>query len=632
MNYKYIFVFLFLIIYSVSFCQESKFLAIIKEPIHHTPNHYPETYDQKGYTKLLDTLIRWEMTRSMYDWKFGLSLGQIKSLSRITHSEYGMAMFHYFEGIRRGLGDPLNAENDFLKALEYFEVHKDTSGILHTSMHLFRLSLNTAFLDYGVLIRYYDLYQKVLDKGAETKNPLDQVIHLRNKILYDEYFCGEKNVSYYTDEIEEGLNIIQTLDGKYDYYKFLMLNTVGIIYSKSIKTVESEYYHSKAFEIIQKYPSRELLMAAYRLAAMKYDNGKYEECLRYLSIFRKYNGLHLSNFTVVPNPEALAYFYRLSSQCFTKIGDTKNAEKNLALSYVIYNLELPKQKYLLYMKNMATLHKNEENTKVILENERKQAKLNVIIVIIIIVAIVIVAVFYSRLNSITNKKLQKDILKRDFIYSMIGHDLSSPLLAMDNTLNHIELTLKESLTPSQKNYISLLKPEIKGAHFLLLNLLHWYKSDIDLAGYNLDKELINIKINVNQSVQHLFFRSNENPIKFINNCQDNINFNLNVVMFHSVIRNIVDNAIKHSGCNTITVTGSIENEKLIVTIHDNGDGMDPKFIHFFNQAKSIFDLKNSEVKIGLGTIFILEFAKSMNSKIQVKSNKEGTTYYWEINN
>ena len=214
---------------------------------------------------------------------------------------------------------------------------------------------------------------------------------------------------------------------------------------------------------------------------------------------------------------------------------------------------------------------------------------------------------------------------------MIGHDLSSPILAMDNTLSHIEMTLHKQLTPTQKDYISQLKSEINGAHYLLLNLLHWYKSENDLFGNKPDTALSFIKKNIDQAVQHLFLHSNEKPIFFINNCPEHITFKINADMFNTVIRNIVDNAIKHSDCTTITVNANIENEKLMVTIHDNGTGMDSKFVQSFNHSNSIYDINSSELKIGLGTVFILEFAKSMNSKIQIQSDKEGTTYHWEIN-
>jgi signal transduction histidine kinase len=603
-------------------------LNVLKEPLHHTPSFYPETYDQIGYTKLLDTLIRWEMTRSMYDWKFGMAISQIKSLSRITNSDYGMAMFHYFEGIRRGLGDPLNAENDFLKALEYFEAQKDTSGILHTSMHLFRLGLNTAMLDYGVLTQQYDFYQKVLDLGSKSKNPLDKVIHLRNTILYDEYICGEKNVQYYKDEIEKGLSIIETLDSKYDYYKFLMLNTVGIIHSKSIKTVESEYYHSQAFDVIQKYTSRELFMAAYRLAAMKYANGKYEESLYFLKLCRKYNVHQLSNFICVQNLESVAYMYRLSSQNFDKIGDEINSENGLKNSYTYYNYELPKQKYLLYMKNMAALHENELNSKIIFENERRQFRQRLVIFASIFMIGILFVYTYIRFQN--QKKLEKEIRHKNFIYSMIGHDLSSPLIDIDMILDDIIIELDEKLNANQKNYLNKIRTTSQGANLLLNNLLNLYKQESGFYKLNENRLFANIKDEINISIRHLFNDKYGNIIHLENNCNADVEALIDKPSFECVIRNIVDNAIKHSRCSKIIFDASIDEKYLVIRIVDNGIGLSDDIAEIFNKNGLVLQSSNVKTKIGLGTIFILEFVKALKSELKVKTSKNGTEYTWRI--
>jgi signal transduction histidine kinase len=623
-----IFTFIFLVVIPPINCEISFKDAII-HPLHETPSFSPRSYDQEGYTELMHTLIRWEMTRSMYDWKFGQSIHQIKSLSRITNSDYGMAMYYYFEGLRRGLGDPLNAENNFLKALNYFENQKDTSGILHTSMHLFRTSLNTTMLEIGNLSRYYDLYNRVLQIGSKSIEPFDQVVYLRNFILYDEYICGAKHVEFYKVYIEQALSIEKMLISKYDYYKFLIFNTVGIIYSKSRKHTESEYWHEKGYEMISKYPSLELQMATYRLAAMKYETGKYDESLCFLQQTRKHMSQNYKNQTLVKNIEAHAFMRKLYLYNYYQKKDTIFQKIFLEATFDMFINDFFKNRHKLYMQDMAAIHKNEINTSLILEKEKKQARQTLIITVGIIILSFLIVFTYMRIQK--QKKLEKELSHKNFIYSMIGHDLSSPIMSMDNTLNHIETTLHNQLTSIQKEYISQLKSEIKGAHYLLLNLLHWYKSDNDLFGNNLNRTNVNIKKNIDQSVQHLFLQTNEKPIAFVNNCADHIMFSLNVDMFNTVIRNIVDNAVKHSMCTIITVDALLKNKKLIVTIHDNGTGMEPKFVESFNKSKSIYDMNNSDTKIGLGTIFILEFAKSMNSTIKLRSNNEGSTYYWEIN-
>lgn len=55
------------------------------------------------------------------------------------------------------------------------------------------------------------------------------------------------------------------------------------------------------------------------------------------------------------------------------------------------------------------------------------------------------------------KKLEKEVKQKNFIYSMIGHDLSSPMIDMDMILDHIHTDLKDKLNDKQKNYLNQLR-------------------------------------------------------------------------------------------------------------------------------------------------------------------------------
>lgn len=598
----------------------------IKEPLHHTPNFYPETYDQIGYKKLMDTLIRWEMTRSMYDDKFSGSTEQIKILSIITNSSYGMAMFHYFEGIRKGLGDPINAEYDYLKALDYFELHRDTSGILHTTMHMLRLSLNTTMIEIGHIKRYKELYEKVLIIGKSAKEPFDQIIHCRIKILYHEFMYEIKEVNFYKEYIEKGLNLVEIMPEKYDYYKYLMLNAIGIVYSKNILTIESEKFHLQAYDYLKKYASMEINYALYRIAVMKFSNKKYEE----VKTFRDQINLESNNKRLVYNDEFKALHRRLGTQLYLAKGQLELGKIAYDNENLVFVDQFFKNRHLLYMKDMAALYKLEENNRVIIEKEKQEFWQRLIIISSLMLLLVLFVYIYLR--SQKQKKLEKEVKQKNFIYSMIGHDLSSPMIDMDMILDHIHTDLKDKLNDKQKNYLNQLRSKAQGANLLLKNLLNLYKQGTGFSNPKHHYPPINIKNEINTSIKHLFNDKFRNIVKIENRCPEHIVNPIDSPSFQCVIRNIIDNAIKHASCTTITVNARIENKKLIVTIHDDGVGMDPTFVQSFNQSNSIYDLNNSEVKIGLGTIFILEFAKSMNSTIKISSDSEGSTYFWEIKN
>lgn len=628
MKAPYLIFLIFLFVSTLPQAQPSGFTQVITEPLHQKPNFFPKNYNDLGYQSLLDSLIRWEMTRSMYDYKFGSALSQIKILSTTTHSDFGMAIYHYFEGIRHGLGDPLNGENHFLKALEYFETQKDTSAIIHTTMHMFRLSLNTTMLEIGNLSRYYSLYNEVLAMGEKAQNPLDKIVHLRNKILYDEYICGEKKLEFYMSDIKAGLALLENLDSKYDYYRFLMLNTIGIIHSKNIKYEASEQWHLQAYDIIKKYPSPELSMAEYRIAAMKYENGKYQESLDYLKI--KVNSKRNKYYpaTVIHNYESYAFMLKLMALNYHKLGQTELEEDFTERAYFHFVNIFTKRRHKLYMIDMAALHKNEENAETLIASKNKEASLYLWLSVVFV--LFFSALIFVIFRTAANKRLKKEIQRRDAIYLLIGHDLSSPIVAMGDTLSQIESNLGPLLSSTQKSYLYMLKTKIQGAYLLLLNLLQWYKTEIQQDTNQDQIKIANIKSNVDIAVEHLFFHTTKHDIAFKNMCSESIQVPLNEEKFRTIIRNLVDNAIKHACCKNIIVSASLKATSLVITVEDDGIGMSKENADILNHPNKIINFKNVKAKVGLGTIFILEFVEKMNSKIRVDTNQQGTKFSWEI--
>jgi signal transduction histidine kinase len=618
-----IFTFIFLVVIPQINC-EITFKDAIVNPLHETPSLSPRSYDQEGYTELMHTLIRWEMTRSMYDIKFSGSTDQIKILSIITNSPYGMAMFHYFEGIRKGLVDPFNAENDFLKALEYFKAQQDTSGILHTTMHLFRVNLNTTMAEIGDLKRYLTLYEEVLLLGEKAPELFDQIVYRRIKLLYYEFMYEFKGVNFYKESIDKGLNLVDRIPEKYEYYKFLMLNAIGIVHSKNILTSEAENFHIQSLEYLKNNSSRDLNQTLYRIAMMQFLNKKYDAA-KYT--IKKIN-FYTYNYRLSPNFELIANCSRLMTLLAFKKKDIIEAEKYYEYTNATFVNDFLKKRHVLYAQNIAALYKIEENNKAIIENEHKEFWQSLTLFASITLLVLLVVFLYLRAQK--QKKLEKEIKQKNFIYSMIGHDLSSPLIDMDMILDHIHTDLQDKLTDKQKNYLIQLKSNARGANLLLNNLLNLYKRETGFSIHQQRYAPIQIKDEINTSIRHLFNDKAGNNVKIVNKCLDHIMQPIDSPSFQCVIRNIVDNALKHSHCDTITFDAAITRQTLVVTIMNNGIGLPKDIVEIYNQDKSIMESSLSKTKIGLGTIFIMEFVQALKSELKVHTNQNGTEFKWSI--
>jgi K+-sensing histidine kinase KdpD len=308
--------------------------------------------------------------------------------------------------------------------------------------------------------------------------------------------------------------------------------------------------------------------------------------------------------------------------------DIDNAITSLKIGQQTIIIDFFKERQEIYMQDMAAVYKNQQNVIALYDMKKKQ--LNLIIMVITFVSILLLTIIYLRLNTNANKRLKKEIQRRDAIYLLIGHDLSSPIVAMGDTLSQIETNLGPLLSPTQKSYLFMLKTKIQGAYLLLLNLLHWYKTEIQEHTGDTPNKIANIKSNVDIAVEHLFFNTTKHDIAFQNICPENIEIPLNEEKFRTIIRNLVDNAIKHASCKKIIVNASFGSKSLVITVIDDGIGISKENANIINQPNSIVNFRNTKAKVGLGTIFILEFVEKMNSTITVETNQNGTKFIWEI--
>jgi len=99
-------------------------------------------------------------------------------------------------------------------------------------------------------------------------------------------------------------------------------------------------------------------------------------------------------------------------------------------------------------------------------------------------------------------------------------------------------------------------------------------------------------------------------------------------VFINIIKNAID-AIGEKG-GTITIkTFNSENNKLICSIVDNGDGMDE---HLFKDIfKPFFTTKQTGKGIGLGLYIVYEIIRDHGGNIEVKSKKgEGTDFSFTL--
>jgi len=211
---------------------------------------------------------------------------------------------------------------------------------------------------------------------------------------------------------------------------------------------------------------------------------------------------------------------------------------------------------------------------------------------------------------------------KDKMFSVISHDLRSPVGSIKQTLDFISLGM---IKPGEALFNETIKDLIKTsdeAYVLLENLLGWAKSQSNIL--NVVPESLELRPLANSIAGLLKLNSENKKISIQNNVPEGIMVFADMQMLQSVIRNLLSNALKFTRENgTIELNAVVKYKEVIVCIKDSGVGISEA------RLKKIFDQDrpeqtfgtNKESGSGLGLILCKDFVEKNGGKIWVESEE-----------
>lgn len=225
-----------------------------------------------------------------------------------------------------------------------------------------------------------------------------------------------------------------------------------------------------------------------------------------------------------------------------------------------------------------------------------------------------------------NKDLQALNDTKQKLFSIIAHDLRSPIGQLKNSL---DLVSKEYMTPEVFKQVSIkLSSEVDQLHSTLDNLLKWSLSQFQ--GITAMPEKIILSDLIQRKIK-LFKQSVE---------QKNITIQFEALAIdvwadpehlRLVLRNLISNAIKYSNPGgIIRISASANDNRVVIEIADNGVGMNEEVKSaIFNSSLMISNTGTSNEKgTGLGLKLCKEFIEKNNGQIRVESiEHKGSTFY-----
>ena len=222
-----------------------------------------------------------------------------------------------------------------------------------------------------------------------------------------------------------------------------------------------------------------------------------------------------------------------------------------------------------------------------------------------------------------NEELRKTIAGRDKMYSVIAHDLRSPMASMKMLLNTIMMSVeKDKIDPDIFDMLEMSNKTSEEVFSLLDNLLKWTKSQ--LGKLTVIPQKLDISGLADGVVEVMNSVAEVKHIKLIRTDHESFFVYVDIEMIKSILRNLISNAVKFSNPDSeIKVGIKAEDGKVIVSVTDSGIGIKKEDQHKLLKDSTHFTTygTNSEEGSGLGLLLCRDFARKNGGELWFESEE-----------
>ncbi|MBQ2192980.1 MAG: hybrid sensor histidine kinase/response regulator [Prevotella sp.] len=227
-----------------------------------------------------------------------------------------------------------------------------------------------------------------------------------------------------------------------------------------------------------------------------------------------------------------------------------------------------------------------------------------------------------------NEELKRTISNRDKMYSVIAHDLRSPMASIRMVLNlAVSVITPDMVGEEIYGLLDKANRETEEAHELLDNLLKWTKSQTGRLNVVYQDMDLNEVVPGVVDVFVMIAEMKKVKLTFLPN-NDRFMVHADNDMIKTVIRNFISNAIKFSNeGSSIEVFITRQDNFAKVSIRDHGIGIAPDRIDgLFHKGETTYGTGGEEGS-GLGLQLCADFARKNGGDVMVESTLgEGSTF------
>jgi len=566
-------------------------------------------------SQYLHLLITIELGKqNAYDTINKEKIKQIIQLASKQKSQLGLAMAYYILGREYTIDQDDSLSYCYLtKAEKIFTAGNDTTGIIHCSK---LLRSHTRRADKNLPKFYFD---RVVALGQKSTYPIDNYMYYLLIMACDPYFEPQPTESQMAETLNKTLKMIDT----YPYFEYIRANVYKNIqegylrkqrHDKVLEFALKVMHHTNKkidFMDYQYLGNAYLSVKKYELAVVALEEaGKRIKIERPIALMRRRN----------------IYFFL--KKAYYEAGNLKASiqtdETYDSLVSVIRDND--RSVALFHLREKYSFGDKEAELKSLaLEKEiadsQKRLLFGGLIMTLVLVGMIL---FFSIKLQKTNAKLLHLQQARDKFYTIIAHDLRSPL----NSLNDMGALLQNLIREGKKQELGKVIQQIESmrqqTHLLLNNLFEWGKSQYFINESGAQPDSFDSAVSLQTLCNYYLPFAETKGVSLVLALPSSLPMKADQKGFETAIRNLLDNALKHTPTGgTITVSGRSSEEGLpnhSIMIADTGEGIAPEQLKYLQQVFLWKTKPEVGVKgLGLGMVLVYNFAKKNKIKLQIMS-------------
>lgn len=589
------------------------------------------------YAKLRH-LITIEYSRIVFNsYKSGQYIPLIDSLSRVLKSKFGLGFVFYYKSLE------IEHQSFHIHNFRYIERYGDSSistfnelkddfGLFTTKVNLYRnLTLKKRPLNLQektIHLHFQKNDSLFLIQSKQLEQEINGIVYRhRNDMLYrliwnynlarDIYKRGSvidsltnmNKSNYIRKKIKKNIDLINQ-NPQFFYLGFenynLYANSYYLVRNFN-KCVEhhllclNQYVHKESLNNQKLYTN---LAGEYASSNKKH---KYDSAFYYAK--KVLDNSIESGFTNYNK----AYVWNTMHRCYAELGKIDSAYKYITLQNEITEIFL--QETLL--KNYASTIDFEK-----LREKETEAKFNFqliifgSILIFILLAVLIAFIFYSKKIKTAKEKIEILQVEREKFYSILSHDLRSPIESYNGLSRIISSLIKQQKYDDIYKIAEQIDKTSQKLKSLIENLIAWSIDQQNL------RSILPQKIKLADSIESVVsLYSNiiqDKSIHLVKAVDVSFVLETDKYILETIIRNLVDNALKNSNKNgEVEIILSKNEQNPILSISNYSTLTDKKFqqlTEFFTQDNT---WQIGREGIGLGLFIIRDFARKLGYGIRL---------------